>query len=489
MKLSRLSTALLLAGFLTLQPVQSSGPDRMGGYDFSYQAIGDQRVKPVQVFDDGRNTYFQFRSGEPIPAIFVDSSSGTALQMPQIEGPYVKVPTVSGVYSLRLGYSSGRVIYSGGTRGQDAGRLAPVPAVAPVAPAEPVPSAAVQPTPAATAAAVSGPAVKSKVGAYLPQPPAPEAAAPAPQASPIPAVPVVPPAAAPMPQRQFTRLLAASQLVSGLPRDMFKEPAPKIALEVNSYATPLRGDAVEWSAPTDKWQEHAIVFPTDSVRLTPAAVKTIRALVANARPGSRFEILGRDDEGHKERVAETRASSIASALVSAGAARANISQKTTAEAKEAGKGLWVGATVRVYDVSSTASPAVKSDLDVASVVKRLQTGKISPSEAIAILNSGKPVTTASVSAVAPGAAPSMPSHWAVRKTDETIERMLERWGRESGWRVVWQGGPTVAITGDSTLQRPDFIQAADYVVNQAKTAGYRIRATAYSNQTLVITGE
>jgi hypothetical protein len=87
MKLSRLSTALLLAGFLTLQPVQSSGPDRMGGYDFSYQAIGDQRVKPVQVFDDGRNTYFQFRSGEPIPAIFADSSPAPRCRCLKLRAP------------------------------------------------------------------------------------------------------------------------------------------------------------------------------------------------------------------------------------------------------------------------------------------------------------------------------------------------------------------------------------------------------------------
>ncbi|MDO8277382.1 MAG: TcpQ domain-containing protein, partial [Burkholderiaceae bacterium] len=59
----------------------------------------------------------------------------------------------------------------------------------------------------------------------------------------------------------------------------------------------------------------------------------------------------------------------------------------------------------------------------------------------------------------------------------------------AGWRVLWQGAPAVAITGDSSLQRPDFLQAADYVINQAKGAGYRIRGTAYSNQTLVISGE
>ena len=75
------------------------------------------------------------------------------------------------------------------------------------------------------------------------------------------------------------------------------------------------------------------------------------------------------------------------------------------------------------------------------------------------------------------------------KTDESIQRMLERWGKDAGWRVVWEGAPLVPIVGDARVDRPDFLQAAEFVVKQAKAAGYHLKATAYSNQVLQILGE
>ena len=61
----------------------------------------------------------------------------------------------------------------------------------------------------------------------------------------------------------------------------------------------------------------------------------------------------------------------------------------------------------------------------------------------------------------------------------------------SGWRVVWKGAPAVLITADAPrpLVKRDFVQAADYVITQAKAAGHNIAATAYSDQVLVVTGE
>jgi hypothetical protein len=96
----------VLAGLL-LVPATGSGQDRIGAYDFSYQLSGDARVKPVHVFDDGKHTFFQFRIGEPVPAIFIEGASGTQLLVPQLEGPYVKVAAVSDGFALRLGFGGG----------------------------------------------------------------------------------------------------------------------------------------------------------------------------------------------------------------------------------------------------------------------------------------------------------------------------------------------------------------------------------------------
>lgn len=448
MKTLRHMTVLAFAGFLAFQPAQGYGPDRIGGYDFSYAVSGDQRVRPVQVFDDGRFTYFQFRAGEPIPAIFSETSAGATLLMPQLEGPYTKVPTIASGYLLRLGHGSGRVVYNGGVGAQEGRAL---------------PASLTAASPVEKAASGSGSAW-----------PTPSHGSGAVQAA--------------IPQQKMARLLAASQMVTGLPREMFAEPPARISLETNSYATPLRGDTVEWSPPVERWKEHSFVFVTDSARLTPAAQKLVREVVASARAGSRFEVIGRDDDGHKERVADLRAANIVAAIIAAGIPKSAVSQKTTAEVRAAGKGLWIGVSLRVHDAPAIAGTGGMREQEVAAVVRRLQTGSISPSEALALLGAIKSAPAAMGGAAQP-TSPVGPSTWTIRKTDENIERMLERWGREAGWRVLWQGAPAVAITGDSSLQRPDFLQAADYVINQAKGAGYRIRATAYSNQTLVISGE
>lgn len=424
----KLALPALVAGLLLL-PVTGAGQDRIGAYDFSYQLTGDARVRPVHVFDDGKDTFFQFRTGEPVPAIFLEGPSGAQLLVPQLEGPYVRVAAVSDGFALRLGFGTVKVAYIGGVRRRTT--VAP-----PAMPAAPEPYRHPETTP--------------------------------------------PP----------VRLLAASQPVHGLPRDMLIPTGPRIVLEEGSYATPLKGDAVEWMTASEPWREHQFAFGKDSVRLTPAAQKLVRSVVTDARPGTRFEVIGRDDAGHRESLAEARARAVTAALVGAGAARANVRQKTTVEVKEAGNGMFYGVTLRVLDPGSQRATSLR--VDDASVLQRLRSGALAPPETrpLRAAANGSPRTSAFPERVS-GAAPAIPTPvvWSVRKSDATLERMLERWASDGGWTLVWQGGPTVAITGDATLSRPDYLQAADYVVNQARAAGYRMRATAYSNQTLVISEE
>jgi hypothetical protein len=80
------------------------------------------------------------------------------------------------------------------------------------------------------------------------------------------------------------------------------------------------------------------------------------------------------------------------------------------------------------------------------------------------------------------AAPS----WRVFKSDGTVAAMLARWGKEAGWRVEWKDAPEIAITGDSELDKPDFISAAEAVISSAKGMGYRLRAKAYQDKVLEI---
>jgi outer membrane protein OmpA-like peptidoglycan-associated protein len=89
---------------------------RVGQYDFTYFTSGEQRATPVQVFDDGKSTYFQFRAGEAIPAIFSNKDGKVGLLVPYFEGPYIRVQDTAGRFTLQLGRAQAQVVYGGSGR-------------------------------------------------------------------------------------------------------------------------------------------------------------------------------------------------------------------------------------------------------------------------------------------------------------------------------------------------------------------------------------
>lgn len=416
---------VLVFACLAVTAVQSSAPDRLGSYDFSYQSSGDQRVRPAQVFDDGRSTYFQFRAGEPIPAIFAVTQQGPDLVLPEPQGPYIRVPTVAAGYVLKLGYGIGKVSYVGVGRPVPAADLSPVPAERPQ-----------------QAAAVG-------------------------------------------------RLLAASTQIAGLPPEM-TQAAPRVALEVNSYATPIKGDRTVWTGPEEVSQDYTVAFVTGKSKLGPGAIKTVRTLAATLRGATKVEITGRDDMTYREGVAEARAAAVADVFAAAGIPRSRIVIKTSSQVVQGPtKSIVVGASIVARTVPApiatdptlqASSPRAGGNGQVEGIVAQLRSGQLSPSQAARALDGIRS---------APSAGPSARQFgpWAVKKTDGTVENMLKRWGQDAGWRVLSKGAPTVEIHGDAEVDRREFLHAADYAITQAKQAGYRIKATAYSNNVLVLTGE
>lgn len=415
---------VLVFASLAVTTVQGSAPDRLGAYDFSYQSTGDQRVRPAQVFDDGRSTYFQFRAGEPVPAIFAVTQQGPSLLVPEPEGPYIRVPAVASGYVLRLGYGLGKVAYTGGGRSMPAVDLAPETVRQPS-------SAAVE------------------------------------------------------------RLIAANAQIQGLPPEM-TQPAPRVALEVNSYATPIKGDRTVWTGPEVVSQDYSIPFAVGKSKIGPSAFKMLRSLAGSMQGATKIEVTGRDDMTYREGMAEARAVAIADALAAAGIPRSRIVIKTSAQVVQGGsKGVVVGASITTRTVpapkqpEAVAAPRPAGNGHVDAIVAQLRSGQLSPSQAAAALD-GARASSPSMGALV-GARSVGP--WAVRKTDGTVENMLKRWGQDAGWRVLSKGAPNIEIHGDAEVDRREFLHAADYAITQAKQAGYRIKATAYSNNVLVLTGE
>lgn len=86
--------------------------DHVGRYDFAYGVQSDIRVRPIQIFDDGANTYFQFRQMDSLPAIFRVTPDGPVMLTLQVDGPYLRADGVGAEHLIRLGSATGRVTYA-----------------------------------------------------------------------------------------------------------------------------------------------------------------------------------------------------------------------------------------------------------------------------------------------------------------------------------------------------------------------------------------
>ncbi|CUJ76696.1 TcpQ domain-containing protein [Achromobacter sp. ACM04] len=85
------------------------------GFRFDWQLSGDPSVAPMQVFDDGKETWLQFAPGQPLPAIFGVGSDGERALPYLRRDPYVV---------LAGGWSG--LLFRGGRLSARAQRLQPV---------------------------------------------------------------------------------------------------------------------------------------------------------------------------------------------------------------------------------------------------------------------------------------------------------------------------------------------------------------------------
>jgi outer membrane protein OmpA-like peptidoglycan-associated protein len=90
-------------------------PTPKTSFDFNYEIGGDEGTVPVQVFDDGERTYFQFRETlKLLPIIFKVGVDGQREQVPfERRSPYVIVNDISKRYYLSNGVGQSSIEYVG----------------------------------------------------------------------------------------------------------------------------------------------------------------------------------------------------------------------------------------------------------------------------------------------------------------------------------------------------------------------------------------
>ncbi len=86
------------------------------GYNRSYKLSGAAALRPAQVFDDGRSTYFYWPDTATVPAIFAVAGGKDELVNHATRGGYVVVDRIARAFTLRAGKDKARVINKGTAR-------------------------------------------------------------------------------------------------------------------------------------------------------------------------------------------------------------------------------------------------------------------------------------------------------------------------------------------------------------------------------------
>jgi hypothetical protein len=95
------------------------GPQPGARYDFDWRLSGDRPVAPLQVFDDGRQTWLQFAPGQTVPAIFTEQGGALRPASYTRQAPYIVVQGKWPALVLRGGALQARADYLGAA-GQNA---------------------------------------------------------------------------------------------------------------------------------------------------------------------------------------------------------------------------------------------------------------------------------------------------------------------------------------------------------------------------------
>lgn len=546
-KFTKLAAAV---GFVLLNANAASGSSGqlVGSYDFSYLTTGSLRASPVQVFDDGRNTYFQFRAGEAIPAIFTQQNGSMQLLVPQHEGPYVKVEQVHGQFTLQLGRAQAMVVHSAGTRldapamqavtptgmttAYHGGEVRPgtrvVASLAPAAPA--LVDDALQRNSYAT------PTRGDRVGWVVPETRSQEHTVWFPKGATT---------LGPLGRKLLAGLARSTSasarfVVVGRDDETLKEGLEQARADAMRDALIAAGvgreritTKIAVAGKSDKnlresnvrveLESAAVVTaaqPASQPGATPTARENIQALV-------RSGVLTLDQGNAllaRQGAQTTAPLQVAPQLDMPPGGFRMVAADKTVQTTVRRWATSVNYTV-VWDVPAEMDAQVAGDAvvqagSIKEAVERLLTSlrqagykldatfysnRVIRFTAAAAQTQEQPASPAPAArpvrndpapkarenavqqAVTGGVHPEAQGRrWSMRADDKSIEQMLSRWGRDSQWSVVWNAKDSVPIAGDAVVDMPSFLSAADYVIAQATKAGYQMRAVAYANNTLVV---
>lgn len=419
-----------------------SASQRVGQYDFTYFTNGEPRATPVQVFDDGKNTYFQFRAGEAIPAIFNFKDGKTNLLVPYFEGPYIRVQETSGRFTLQLGRAQALVIYGGVGR---------------------------EDTPSIEAVNMNGLRTAYTGGGY--------------------------------PASASVKLLAAMGPTLAQPSNDALE-ANSYATPAKGDRVTWKESETEIS----ELQVYFVAGYATLGPKARKALRNMTSQVMNATMITivgRDDIS--EKEGLEKARANNLRDALVNMGVSADRIKTKTGVMGTSKDKLWPSDILIERVVptaiaRPDDVQKSKTSYIKSNVD-----NLVNAGVLTREQASAILRKGveaQPdggLTSAIFAAASSPAlqAPREPIYLEVPSTgfdfkavDRTIAGTIRRWASATNYQVVWDAAPTTdaPVTGDAVIAAGSMKEALGKVVTALQRKGYDIQATVYSNRVIRFTG-
>lgn len=533
--ISRLAFALLVVGLCSL-PARGADSARVGAYDFSYLLSGDARAKPVQVFDDGRNTYFQFRAGEAVPAIFAARTGAPELVVPTQDGPYVRVPEVHGRFILQLGRAQANVVHGGNDR-PDALQVT---AVAANGMTQPYMVAGGPPAGGRLVASLKPVAMTMGNEAALDRNS---------YATPVKGDRVYWPeriqevehsigfvrsayVLSRDAQKAIARIAeraapAARFTVIGRDDDSYKEgleraradailgalvkagiTSDRITVRTGVMKSGHKGKLWDSTLMVETVQQPPAMRPAPAVAANGAAPAVAGNIDALVRTGvldrAQADALSALLAQYRPAQQALSSGAVPSPEVPVGGFTLSAADKTVSGAVR----RWAHALKYqvVWDAPAQMDAPIAGDAtlqgqNISEAMDHLVRGLKEKGYALEVTIYANRVIRftspgSDVQKTSPGAPLGAPSRaeapakavaqWQMLPADRTVAGTLARWAGDAQWRVVWAAKDQVAVTGDAVVDRPDFKSAAEFVMQQVAASGYRLRSTTRADNTLLV---
>lgn len=441
MKYAKLTTisSLFALAFCAIPSAIGSASQRVGQYDFTYFTSGEPRATPVQVFDDGKSTYFQFHAGEAIPAIFQNKNGQVTLLVPNFEGPYIRVPETGGRFTLQLGRAQAQVVYGGTDR---------------------------EGTPPIEAVNRNGMRTAYAGGGY--------------------------------PASANVKLLAAIGTTStqspndALEANSYATPAKGDRVTWKESETEITEYQVYFAAGKETIGTQA---KKSLSKLTSEAKGATTVTIIGRDDTS-------EKEGLELARANILRDAFIKMGVSADHIKVKTGVMGTAKDKLWPSDIRIERVIptaisRPTDPQSNKTSYIQSNVD-----NLVRAGVLTPEQGVAMVSKGAEVrheaslpgsvatATQTPTPKAPVNAEVPPSGFDFKAIDKTIAGTIRRWASATNYQVVWDAAPSVdaPVTGDAVIAAASMKEALDKVVTALQRKGYDIQATVYSNRVVRFTG-